>query len=141
MNMNFVERDPNRGFGQPVIIGRRLTVYTVVSMARNSAKIVDFLNDFELTANELASAVHYCKNRLCDKMTSSLDQYCDGCMLRSLSDGWSSIKDDYIEFDGISISKDGKSFFLGSLDELEESEFGIIGWLYAREVEKLLCDM
>lgn len=87
---------------------------------------------------ELRSAIFYCKNRECKVITSSLDHYCDGCILRSISEGWVSIKDDFTESDGVSISKDGKTFFLGSTSELEDTEFGVMGWLLAEAVEKRL---
>ncbi|MFB6456874.1 DUF433 domain-containing protein [Chitinophaga sp. Hz27] len=134
--MNFVERNANRGFGQPVIIGRRLTVLSVVASACGRDNVADFLEEFDLSMEELRSAVSYCKNTECKIVESSLDQNCEGCILRSISEGWKSVKDDFTESGGISISKDGMTFFLGSLDELEDSEFGVMGWQWAETVEK-----
>ncbi|ASZ10858.1 DUF433 domain-containing protein [Chitinophaga pendula] len=139
--MDFVERNANRGFGQPVIKGRRLTVFSALSHANYAISLTSFLEDFELSLEELVSAVSYCKNRVCHDLNSPTDQYCDGCILRSISSGWKSIKDDFVEKNGVSISRDGKIFFLGSLDELEESEFGIMGWLLAERVEKRLHEI
>lgn len=134
--MKHVERNANRGFGQPVIIGRRLTVFNVVSNVLIRDNVIDYLEEFDLSMQELKDAVFYCKNRECKVVESPLDHYCDGCILRSISEGWVSIKDDFIESDGISISKDGKTFFLGSVNELEDTEFGVMGWLLAEAVEK-----
>lgn len=136
--MKFVERNAQVGFGQPVIIGRRLTVFTVVTNANNVGRIEDFLVDFELSEEELKSAVEYCKNRVCNDISLPTDRYCDGCVLRSIGDGWTSIKDDYIEIDGMAVAKDGMTGALMSLDELEESEFGILGWVIAEEVHRKL---
>lgn len=136
--MKFVARNANVGFGQPVIIGRRLTVFNVVSNANCWDNINDFLKDFDLSMEELRSVIFYCKNRECKVIENSFDHYCDGCVLRSISEGWMSIKDDFMESDGVSISKDGKTFFLGSTNELEDMEFGVMGWLLAEAVEKRL---
>lgn len=134
--MNFVERNANRGFGQPVIIGRRLTVFNVVSGANSSDNIIDFLQEFELSMDELKSAVTYCKKRECEVIKAASDKFCDGCILRSINEGWISVKNDFTEVGGISISKDGDTIFLGTLEELENSEFGVMGWMIAEEVEK-----
>jgi uncharacterized protein (DUF433 family) len=139
--MRYIERNALRGFGQPVIVGSRLTVFSVISYVSDSEiKITDFLKDFDVTIEELRAAVLYCKNRECQHMINPSDQYCDGCILRSIGKGWKSVKDEYDEVDGISYSKDGKSTFLGTLDELEESEFGVMGWLLAEKIEERLTD-
>jgi uncharacterized protein (DUF433 family) len=134
--MKFVERNANRGFGQPVIIGRRLTVFSIVSHATYRENMADFLKEFDLSIEELKSAVFYCKNRVCKVIEGPLDHYCDGCILRSISEGWDFSKDDFIETEGVSVSKDGKTFFLGSIEELEDAEFGVMGWLLAEAIEK-----
>lgn len=136
--MNFVERNANRGFGQPVIIGRRLTVFNIVSHANYEENIVDFLKDFDLSMDELRSAVSYCRNKQCREIKNSTDHYCDGCILRSISEGWKSIKDDFTEIDGMSYSNDGKTIYFGTVDQLEDAEFGLMGWLLAEKVEKRL---
>ncbi|SHN07907.1 DUF433 domain-containing protein [Chitinophaga sp. CF418] len=139
--MKYIERNRLRGFGQPVIVGRRLTVFSVISYVSDpEIRINDFLRDFDMTSEELHAAVLYCKNRECRHMSNPSDQYCDGCILRSMGAGWKSLKDDYDEVDGISYSKDSKSMFLGTLDELEESEIGVIGWLLAENAEERLTN-
>lgn len=139
--MNLVERNANRGFGQPVIVGRRLTVFSVIENANIVERIEDYLKDFEVTLEELKSAVAYCKARACSKLDNITDKYCDGCVLRSISEGWTSIKDEYYEVDGISIAKDGMSAALMTLDELEEEEFGVLGWVIAEELEQKILGM
>lgn len=134
--MNYVERNNERGGGQPVIIGRRLTVFNVISHAFYRENVIDYIKEFSLSIEELRDAVLYCKNRQCKVIESSLEHYCDGCILRSISEGWVSIKDEFVESEGISISKDGNTIFLGSVDELEDTEFGIMGWLQAEAVYK-----
>lgn len=137
--MNLIERNAKVGFGQPVIAGRRLTVFSVVTYASYSDRITDFLKDFELSIEELKSAVSYCKLRECNVILNPTDKFCDGCIMRSISEGWKSVQDDFVEIDGVSISKDGKTIALSTLGELEESEFGIMGWLVAEEVEKKIA--
>jgi uncharacterized protein (DUF433 family) len=139
--MNYVERNKNRGFGQPVIKGRRLTIFSIMCYASDPEIVIaDFLKEFDLSIDELKSAVAYCKGTECKEIYLPSDQYCDGCILRSVNDGWKSIKDDYDEIDGISYSKDGKSIFLGSVEELEDAEFGAVGWLMAENVDRRLTE-
>ncbi|MBO9732532.1 MAG: hypothetical protein J7623_28070 [Chitinophaga sp.] len=74
-------------------------------------------------------------------MLYSTDKYCDGCVLRSISDGWKPInKDDFKEEDGISYSKDGSVIVLGTLSELDDSEFGQMGWILAEKVEERILN-
>jgi len=139
--MTYIERNKLRGFGQPVIVGGRLTVFSVISYVSDpEIGINDFLSDFDMTIEELRAALLYCKNRECQHISNPSDQYCDGCILRSIGAGWKSVKGDYDEVDGISYSKDGKSIFLGTLDELEESEFGVMAWLLAEKAEARLAN-
>ncbi|RFM29263.1 DUF433 domain-containing protein [Chitinophaga silvisoli] len=134
--MNFVERNAKRGFGQPVITGRGLTVFSVVSFAYYKDDMNFFLNEFDLSKEEMKSAILYCKNRQCKLIDSPSDRYCVGCILRSISEGWKSIQDDFIESDGISISKNNGTVYLGTKEELEDDEFGVMGWVLAEAVEK-----
>jgi uncharacterized protein (DUF433 family) len=134
--MDYIERNKDRGFGQPVIVGTRLTVLNVLSNANNSESIQSFLEEYQLTLEEIKGAAFYCKNKLCKDIKSDSDRYCQGCILKSISEGWNSIKTDFFETDSISVSKDGKTFSLGSIEETENDEFGVIGWLVAEEVER-----
>ncbi|PUZ27699.1 Uncharacterized conserved protein, DUF433 family [Chitinophaga costaii] len=138
--MKFIERNNNRGFGQPVIVNRRLTVLDAIFNAKISVSINTFLSDFDLKIEELKSAVEYCEARRCKEMTNKTDKYCNGCILRSVADGWKSIKDDFWEKDGIFISKDDQTIILSSLEEADEDEFGIMGWVIAEEVHAKIID-
>jgi uncharacterized protein (DUF433 family) len=140
--MNYIERNELRGFGQPVIAGSRLTVHSVLSYVSDSSIIIaDFLKEFSVSIDELRAAVSYCRNRECKTILKASDKYCDGCILRTISEGWKSIKDDFNEVDGISYSKDGKTIFLGSIRELEDAEFGEMSWLLAVKVEERLANI
>ncbi|MBV8252441.1 MAG: DUF433 domain-containing protein [Chitinophaga sp.] len=132
--MSCIERNEFVGFGQPVIKGTRLTVYTVVSYAYSSNVIQHFLTEFELSLLELKAALSYCKHRQCQIFNHTFDKYCDGCILRSINDGWKPASLDFYEKDNISYSNDGTIIFLGSLQELDDEEFGRIGW----QIEKKL---
>ncbi len=134
--MSFVERNECRGFGQPVLVGRRLTVYSMMFYASIRDSIPDFLEEFDVSMEELKSAVSYCIMKACKTMLHPTDKYCDGCILRSISDGWQSAKHNFKEEDGMSYSTDGSIIFLGTLAELDEEEFGQLGWLLAEKVEE-----
>ncbi|NIG55639.1 hypothetical protein [Chitinophaga sp. Cy-1792] len=134
--MEHIERNKGRGFGQPVLKNRQLTVYSAIFHASYATSLEIFLQTFELTADELRSAISYCKNRSCDIMTDQSDQYCDGCVLRTIHDGWTPPSNDFVEIDGISYAKDDSRIFPGTLKELDDEEFGILGWVRAEETEK-----
>jgi uncharacterized protein (DUF433 family) len=127
---------PAINFGQPALAGRRLTVFNIVTKIYYEDAVQDALTDYEISLQDAMDAVTYCANLKC-KQDETLVQFCDGCILRTIHDGWNFKKDDYIETetDGIKtvISKDGMTLFAGSLSELEDSEFGKVTWLMAEE--------
>jgi uncharacterized protein (DUF433 family) len=126
-------------FGQPALIGRRLTVYNIVTKLYYEDEVKDALNDYEISLRDAKDAVTYCMNLKC-KEDKDLVNFCDGCILRTIQQGWNFKKEDYIEIenDGVKfvMSKDGKAFFAGTLSEFEDSEFGKVTWLIAEEVSK-----
>ncbi|NML37490.1 DUF433 domain-containing protein [Chitinophaga sp. G-6-1-13] len=136
--MNIITRKANIGFGQPTVNGRRLTVFNVVSYAAHTDDITSYLNEFELSRDELSAAVDYCMDRRCGAIEYEWEQYCDGCILRTIADGDDFNRDDYEEIDGITFSKDRQVIFLGSLDEQEKAEAGVMGWVLAEEVNRRL---
>ena len=138
--MNYIERNANRGFGMPVIVGRRLTVFNVITLADNTGDVHEQMREFELSMDELKSAIQYCMGLRCKDMSSPTDQYCDGCIRRSISQGWTSMKDDFEEKDSYCISKDGYTILLGSMEEAEDDEFGVMGWGIAERLAKRLAD-
>jgi len=77
------------------------------------------------------------------KEDKKLINFCDGCLLRTINDGWNFKLQDYRQMDQKNdcksiISKESKDIFIGSLQELEDSEFGKVTWLIAEDVEKCL---
>jgi hypothetical protein len=74
----------------------------------------------------MKSAILYCENKQCKLIDRPSDHYFVGCILRSISEGWKSIQDDFIESDGISISKNNGTVYLGTKAELEDNEFGVM---------------
>lgn len=139
--MDFIERNARVGFGQPVLKGSRLTVCNIISYTSDKdMPIAEFLKDFKVSIDQLKSAVAYCKDTACKQIFLPTDQYCDGCILRTLHEGSEFVKDDYEEINGITYSKKGGEIFLGTLQELEESEMGVAVWLLARDVEKRLIE-
>ena len=136
--MNYIERNKDVGFGQPIIIGTRLTVFNVVFNAYHSKEMISFLKDFDLNMEELKSAIDYCKNRECKKMDADFEHYCHGCILRSISEGWQSSANDFYDSNSIAISRDKESFALTSIDDMDDDDFGVMGWLIAEELERML---
>jgi uncharacterized protein (DUF433 family) len=137
--MNLIECNKNKSFGQPSLIGRRLTVYDIVTKIYYESYIEIALDDYDITLEEAKAATNYCKTLLCQEDQNRI-HFCDGCILRTLEEGWNFNKDDYKEIkcnksnETITISKDGNEIFLGNIQELEDSEFGKVGWLLAAEI-------
>lgn len=132
-----IECNPNVGFGQPTLKGRRLTVYNIVTKLYYEEDVSVILNNYEITFQDARDAVNYCMKLKC-KEDDALLQFCDGCLLRTIADGWHFNKDGFVELKGgnsnVVISKDGKIIFAGSLQEFEDSEFGKVTWLMAEQV-------
>ena len=134
--MNLIECNKNKSFGQPSLIGRRLTVYDIVTKIYYESHIEIALDDYDITLEEAKAATNYCKTLTCQKDKDRI-HFCDGCILRTLDEGWNFSKNNYQEIkcnksnETITISKDGNEIFLGNIQEIEDSEFGKVGWLLA----------
>lgn len=140
MDINYIERNKERGFGQPVLKGSRLYVFSIISYASYSGGGVEkFLRDFDVSMDQLKSAVAYCKHLECRNIQLPSDQYCDGCILRSIHEGWTLVRHDQKSTSGIFYSNAGGPAYLRSTDELDEWECGRSGWMMAREVERQLA--
>ena len=133
--------DPYVNFGMPALKGRRLTVFDIVTKIYYEKSINTALVDYEISLEDARDATNYCMQLKC-KEDKDLVHFCDGCMLRTLQDGWNFNREDYIEFKGAKqtfvVSKDNAVFFAGNLQELENSEFGKATWLIAEEASKRL---
>jgi uncharacterized protein (DUF433 family) len=138
LNREFIERNKDIGFGEPVITGTRMTVFNAIVNAYHSENISKFLEEYGLTFAQLTSATSYCKEKRCQEIVSKADHYCKGCILRSISEGWLSLREDFDDADLVSISKDGKSFLLTNVEDAENDEFGSLGWVVAQELERKL---
>jgi len=136
-----IKCDPDINFGQPALKGRRLTVYDIVTKIYYEDGVKASIDDYEISLKDAKDAVNYCMNLKCKKDRDLL-HYCDGCILRTIAEGLNFKKDDYIKFEKnnqqIVVSKNNKVFFAGSLDELENSEFGKVTWLMAEDISKRL---
>ena len=134
-----IVRDETICFNQPILKGRRLTVYNIISALYYTDNIDEYTNDFQITKKDIRDAINYCKNTICSKFEKKGAQYCDGCILRTISEGDILDTKKFVERganDKVTISKDEKIIFLGSINELENTEFGSVGWIMAEEVEK-----
>ena len=139
-----IECNPEINFGMPALKGRRLTVYDIITKIYYEESPLIALEDYSISLQDAKDAVDYCMNLKC-KEDKELIQFCDGCILRTIDEGWTFSKQDYTETEVNSqrfiISKDGKTVFLGSLKEFEDSEFGKVTWLLAEEVNSLLFSL
>jgi uncharacterized protein (DUF433 family) len=134
----FIECKQDRSFGQPTLKGRRLTVYDIVTKIYYEEQIDVAQADYQITREEAKSAIHYCMKLSCQD-DRHLMHFCDGCLLRTLEQGWQFKRGDYIQIQNASnnkvvVSKDGKEIFFGSIQELENSEFGKVTWLIAENL-------
>lgn len=137
-----IECNVEINFGQPALRGRRLTVYDIVTKIYYEDSIRMALSDYEISLTDAKDAVNYCMHLKC-KQDKDLLHFCDGCLLRTLAEGWNFKKDDYLEVKindkTIVVSKDSEIYFFGTLQEYENSEFGKVTWLIAEEIhEKFL---
>jgi uncharacterized protein (DUF433 family) len=118
--------------GAPRIKNRRITVYNVIGTLYNGDSISEYAKDYEVEENVIKEAIEYCKSLACQ--TSNVYQYCEGCILRTLNEKEAPFnKDDYYEViseqgDIITLKKDGKEIFLGTMEELINEECGCSGW-------------
>ena len=135
-----IKCNPEINFGQPALEGRRLTVHNIVTKIYYENSLKDALDDYEITLQEAKDAVDYCMLLKC-KEDIDLVQFCDGCILRTIQEGWTFNRNGHEEVqygeNKYVLSKDGESIFLGTLKELEDKEFGKATWLIAEEVNKM----
>ena len=131
--------DENICSGAPTIRNRRLTVFNIVSKIFYEINLETALQDFEISIEIAKEAVSYCRNLDCQK-DRNLIKFCSGCILRTLQEGWHFDKSNYDEIhydslqDSISIDINGQQIFIGSIQQLENSEFGKVGWLLASDL-------
>lgn len=134
-----IKCDPSINFGQPALVGHRLTAYDIVTKLYYENSVNITTEEYSISKEDLREAIDYCKNLKCKKDKGRL-HYCDGCLLRTIEEGWKFNKNNYEEFEKVNskivISKDNTITFLGSLQELEDSEFGKVTWLIANEMNK-----
>ena len=136
-----IKCNPSINFGQPALVGRRLTVYDIVTKFYYEANVDIVLEDYQIGIDDGFAAVDYCKNLRC-REDKELIHYCDGCVLRTIAEGWNFKSTDYLEVvkngQSFVFSMDEKEIFAGTLKEFEDSEFGKVTWLIAEEVNDLI---
>lgn len=129
--------NPHISFGQPILAGRRLTVYDIVSKTFLEKDIGIVVSDYSISRTDIKDAAQYCMMRACES-DSNLVHFCDGCILRAIHEGWTFSKADYstVERDGVefTIANDGSMVFLGNVHDLENEEFGRLTWVIAEDL-------
>ena len=139
-----INSDPLINFVMPALKGRRLTVYDIVTKLYYEDYISVAIEDYKITRTDAQDAVDYCVATECwtDK---NLVHYCDGCILRTISEGpgfeGSNLKELLLDDQLITVAGDGQTIFLGSKHEFEESEFRKVTWLMAEKIKSLLDSM
>ncbi|WP_426585387.1 DUF433 domain-containing protein [Mucilaginibacter sp. R-33] len=138
MNEKLIVCNKNICFGMPILKGRRLTVYDIVTKIYYEDILNIALEDYGISIAEAKAATNYCMHLHCQQ-DESRGQFCNGCILGTIEDGHSFNKDDYNQIsDKLTMSKDGQLLFLGSIEELDDEMFGKPGWAIASEIYRLL---
>jgi len=89
----------------PSLIGRRLTVYDIVTKLYLEDSIETALEDYEIDVLQAEAALEYCVNLYC-QMDKKRINFCDGCVLRTIEEGWTFSKNDYMDISNdLTISK------------------------------------
>lgn len=132
--MNYIERNPAKCFSMPSLVGRRLTVFDIVTLV-DGDDLKSVLEDFQLTPDQAVSAINYCRTLSC-QVDADQYQFCDGCILRSIADGDTFDSNDYYEEINehgtlTTFSKDGISVYPGSIEAFEREALGIETWKIA----------
>jgi uncharacterized protein (DUF433 family) len=134
---------PEINFGMPSLGGRRLTVFNIVTILYYGESLQNAIVTYEITLDDCKDALNYCKSLKCQSDPTRI-QYCEGCVLSTMDDGWQFDKNDFTELgegaDKATVSKDGKIYFLGSIQELEDSMFGKATWLMAESILNSISD-
>lgn len=137
--MSRIERNPTKCFSMPSIVGKRLTVFDVVSGCYHEG-LDKYITEFNLQKMDAIDALIYCKNLDCQKDFKESDQYCEGCVLDTLHNGGDNAPMSEVESNGLKfiVSDDMKSFFLGEKSEYDEEKFGVMGWIIADEILSMI---
>lgn len=132
-----IECSEKINFGMPALRGQRLTVFNIVTKLYYENSVEATLGEYKVSAQDVADALTYCIVLKCKDDSNRL-HFCDGCLLRTNEEGSSFDKSDYEEIgtgsDKFVRSKDGKTFFLGSLQEMADMEAGKETWLIAEKL-------
>ena len=145
MYEQYIQHTPEICSNAPTLIGRRLTVYHVVTQIRGDG-FETALETYEITRDQAMAALHYCSELKC-KIDSEQYNFCENCKLdagRNNEPPPVLHTDKYIEFfreDGSPyvLSKDGETFYYPfSLQDLKDETEGIETWLVAKEILKHL---
>lgn len=114
--------------------------YDVVTKIYYEDNLAISLEDYEISVEDAASMVKYCSSLECQK-DERLIRFCGGCILRTLQDEWGFNRENAREFSiglddsKLTISKDNEDIFVGSIEELEEDGFGLMVWMFAKQLE------
>lgn len=140
MKSSLIECVKNKGFGMPTLVGRRLTVWDIITQIFIEANLEIALETYQITIADARAAAEYCLELRC-KSDPDRIQFCDGCILRTLDDRRKINGDENMKIPpNVTINKNSEIIYLGWNDELEEEEFGLPGWLRAGDVLKIIND-
>jgi uncharacterized protein (DUF433 family) len=135
MKYPLIEIDPRVCNGAPKIKGRRLTVYDVVSGIFNEGLDV-YLSDREISIAEASQAILYSRNLQCQ--IDAPQNFCSGCILRTIKDGWKFSREELQEITLENQTKitltEGGGIYLDAIEKYEHEKFGNLGWAMAETV-------
>lgn len=118
----------------PSLVGRRLTVWDIVTKIYYEPTLKEAIDDYEITFLEAKTATDYCIELRCKEEENRIN-FCDGCILRTIEEGWDFKREEFTQVnEKLTISKDGNFIFLGTIDELGDQTFGKLGWVFASEI-------
>ena len=124
--------------GSPTLDGRRLTVYDIITKIYYEETLEVALEDYEISLEEAMAATEYCINLDCKK-DEKRRHFCRGCILATIDEGWTFDKSNYEQInDKLTVHKAGEFIFLGTIQELEDEQFGKPGWVIAEEIRSVL---
>ncbi|PSK93106.1 DUF433 domain-containing protein [Taibaiella chishuiensis] len=139
--MSYIERNPEKCFGMPSLRNRRITVYDLVIMLFLEPEKEAYLADLQVSKDQAIEALEYCSQQLCkqDKI-HNISPFCDGCILRTVAEGYIFEEDLYYEAEDnngkkCTFSKESHlEIFGGSMQEFKAEEEGAATWIIAQSL-------
>jgi uncharacterized protein (DUF433 family) len=132
--MRNIIRTKDIAFGRPRLNGTRLEVFNIISDVKNSTSFYQYLEEREITKEEVIEAKDYCQSLKCQKIENDFEKYCSNCLLSTLHEQYNYRKNFEKIDDGVFKDTEDGTIYLGTLEELKDQEFGYPGWVLAGSI-------